>query len=214
MAASGGRQWSTAVNGGALWHWAVVTAAGGGDGGRWLVDNGRRQEAAGEREAVGRRRRKAGGRWWRRTARGGSGQIAEEEKDPGPHDHLIRVYHFTKETTKKQLQVQNFGEPFLLVIHEDETLAEVKMRIQKKLQVPDDAFFMWKFAYLSLGHPEYLEDSEILSNRFERSNVYGEQYLGLEHSDAPKRSYVVNQHDLFPDLQNRHTHEKPVNTHN
>jgi hypothetical protein len=39
-----------------------------------------------------------------------------------------------------QQQVQNFGEPFFLVIHEGETLAEVKGRIQKKLQVPDEEF--------------------------------------------------------------------------
>lgn len=37
-------------------------------------------------------------------------------------------------------QVQNFGEPFFLVIHEGETLAEVKVRVQKKLQVLDDEF--------------------------------------------------------------------------
>lgn len=36
--------------------------------------------------------------------------------------------------------VQNFGEPFFLVIHEGETLSEVKVRIQKKLQVPDEEF--------------------------------------------------------------------------
>ena len=39
-----------------------------------------------------------------------------------------------------QQQVQNFGEPFFLVIHEGETLEEVKVRIQKKLQVPDEEF--------------------------------------------------------------------------
>ncbi|XP_056171639.1 ubiquitin C-terminal hydrolase 12-like isoform X1 [Syzygium oleosum] len=133
-------------------------------------------------------------------------EIPEEEKDLGPHDRLIHVYHFTKETPQNQLHVQNFGEPFLLVINEGETLAEAKVRIQKKLQVSDDAFAKWKFAFLSLGRPEYLEDSEILSNRFQRRDVYGEQYLGLEHSDAPKRSYVVN--------QNRHTHEKPVKIYN
>lgn len=39
-----------------------------------------------------------------------------------------------------QQQVQNFGEPFFLVTHEGETLADVKVRIQKKLQVPDEEF--------------------------------------------------------------------------
>ncbi|KAF9675045.1 hypothetical protein SADUNF_Sadunf10G0190700 [Salix dunnii] len=130
-------------------------------------------------------------------------KIPEEEKNLGPHDRLIHVYHFTKDTTQNQV-VQNFGEPFFLVIHEGEALAEVKMRIQKKLQAPDEEFSKWKFAFLSLGRPEYLQDSDIVSNRFQRRDIYGawEQYLGLEHSDnAPKRSYAAN--------QNRHTFEKP-----
>lgn len=96
-----------------------------------------------------------------------------------------------------------------MVIHEGETLAEVKARVQKKLQVADEEFAKWKFAFLSLGRPEYLQDSDIVSSRFQRRDVYGawEQYLGLEHSDsAPKRSYAAN--------QNRHTFEKPVKIYN
>ncbi|XP_059628518.1 ubiquitin C-terminal hydrolase 12-like isoform X2 [Cornus florida] len=136
-------------------------------------------------------------------------EIPEEEKNLSPHDRLIHVYHFMKDTAQNQVQVQNFGEPFFLVIHEGETLADVKMRIQKKLQVPDEEFSKWKFAFLSLGRPEYLQDSDIVSSRFQRRDVYGawEQYLGLEHSDnAPKRSYAAN--------QNRHTLEKPVRIYN
>ncbi|GAU14502.1 hypothetical protein TSUD_250440 [Trifolium subterraneum] len=136
-------------------------------------------------------------------------KIPEEEKNLGPHDRLIHVYHFTKDTTQNQMQIQNFGEPFFLVIHECETLAEIKVRIQKKLQVPDEEFAKWKFAFFSLGRPEYLEDSDIVSSRFQRRDVYGawEQYLGLEHTDnAPKRSYAAN--------QNRHTFEKPVKIYN
>ncbi|TQD85674.1 hypothetical protein C1H46_028726 [Malus baccata] len=123
-------------------------------------------------------------------------KIPEEEKNLGLHDRLIHVYHFTKDTAQNQMQVQNFGEPFFLVIHEGETLAEVKERIQKKLQVPDEEFTKWKFAFLSLGRPEYLQDSDVVSSRFQRRDVYGawEQYLGLEHSDnAPKRAYAANQ---------------------
>ncbi|THG12020.1 hypothetical protein TEA_020733 [Camellia sinensis var. sinensis] len=123
-------------------------------------------------------------------------KIPEEEKNLGPHDRLIHVYHFTKETAQNQMQIQNFGEPFFLVIHEGETLGEVKVRIQKKLQVPDEEFAKWKFAFLSLGRPEYLHDTDIVSSRFQRRDVYGawEQYLGLEHSDnAPKRAYAANQ---------------------
>ena len=37
-------------------------------------------------------------------------------------------------------QIQNFGDPFFLLVREGETLAEVKKRIQSKLQVSDEEF--------------------------------------------------------------------------
>ncbi|KAM1865981.1 hypothetical protein ACFX13_008889 [Malus domestica] len=122
-------------------------------------------------------------------------KIPEEEKNLGLYRRLIHVFHFTV-TVLNQMQVQNFGEPFVLVIHEGETLAEVKIRIQKKLQVPDEEFSKWKFAFLSLGLPEYLQDSDIVSRRFQRRESYAtwEHCLGLEHSDkAPKRAHAANQ---------------------
>ncbi|WVY96171.1 hypothetical protein V8G54_028322 [Vigna mungo] len=134
-------------------------------------------------------------------------EIPEEEKNLGPQHRLIHVYHFLKDTNQKQ-QVQNFGHPFFLVIHEGETLAEVKLRIQKKLQVPDEEFSKWRFAFLSFGRPEYLQDSDIVSTRFQRRDIYGawEQYLGLEHTDnTPRRSNAAN--------QNRHPYEKAVKIH-
>ncbi|XP_057778704.1 ubiquitin C-terminal hydrolase 12-like isoform X2 [Salvia miltiorrhiza] len=135
-------------------------------------------------------------------------EIPEEEKNLGPNDRLIHVYHFMKDTAQNQ-QVHNFGDPFFLAINDNETLGEIKMRIQKKLHVLDEDYSKWKFAFLSLGRPEYLQDSDIVSSRFQRRDVYGawEQYLGLEHSDnTPKRSYAAN--------QNRHTFEKPVRIYN
>ncbi|CAO2820246.1 unnamed protein product [Amaranthus hypochondriacus] len=136
-------------------------------------------------------------------------EIPEEEKNLQTNDRLIHVYHFTKDTAQNQMQPQNFGEPFLLVIHEGETLAEIKMRLQKKLRVPDEEFSKWKFAFWSLNRPEYLQDTDIVSSRFQRRDVYGawEQYLGLEHTDtSPKRAYIAN--------QNRHAYEKPVKIYN
>ncbi|KAG6427242.1 hypothetical protein SASPL_111484 [Salvia splendens] len=135
-------------------------------------------------------------------------EIPEEEKNLGPNYRLIHVYHFMKDTAQNQ-QIHNFGDPFFLAINDNETLGEIKMRIQKKLHVPDEEFSKWKFAFLSLGRPEYLQDSDIVSSRFQRRDVYGawEQYLGLEHSDnTPRRSYAAN--------QNRHTFEKPVRIYN
>ncbi|KAI3952853.1 hypothetical protein MKW92_019982 [Papaver armeniacum] len=120
-------------------------------------------------------------------------EIPEEEKNLGPQDRLIHVYHFTKDA----YGVNKFGEPFFLAIHEGETLDAVKMRIQKKLQVPDEEFAKWKFAYLTWrDQPEYLEDSDIVSRCFQRRDycfAAGEQYLGLEHSDcSPKRAFAAS----------------------
>ncbi|KAG5549845.1 hypothetical protein RHGRI_014971 [Rhododendron griersonianum] len=124
-------------------------------------------------------------------------KIPEEEDNLGPRDRLINIYHFKMDAAQNQGQVQNFGETFLFVVHEGETLAEVKVRIKKRLQVPDEEFSKWKFA-LSLGRPEYLLDSDIVSNHFHvlRGGVYGawDLYLGLDHSDtARKRSNTGNQ---------------------
>ncbi|KAK8645429.1 hypothetical protein V6N13_119259 [Hibiscus sabdariffa] len=123
-------------------------------------------------------------------------EIPEEEKNLGPNDCLIHAYHFSSERTQNQTNIRNFGDPFFLLIHEGETLAEIKVRIQRKLQVPDEDFAKWKFAFLSLGRPEYLQDSAILSRRFQRKGMYGawEQYLGLDHNDnVPKRANAVDQ---------------------
>ncbi|KAJ3675624.1 hypothetical protein LUZ60_004666 [Juncus effusus] len=135
-------------------------------------------------------------------------EIPEEEANLGSNDRLIHVYHFMKDPNQNQ-QVQNFGEPFLLAIREGETLAEVKTRIQKKLLVSDEEFAKWKFAFLSMSRPDYLQDTDVVSSRFQRRDVYGawEQYLGLEHTDTtPKRAYQAN--------QNRHVYEKPVKIYN
>jgi ubiquitin carboxyl-terminal hydrolase 7 len=106
-------------------------------------------------------------------------------------------------------QIQNFGDPFLMVVREGDTAAEVMERIQRKLRVPDEEFSKWKLAFISMNRPEYLQDTDVVSARFQRRDVYGawEQYLGLEHTDTTsKRSYTAN--------QNRHTYEKPVKIYN
>lgn len=65
-------------------------------------------------------------------------------------------------------QVQNFGEPFFLVVRENETLTEVKQRIQKKLMISDDEFSKvsvdWHFKY---------GNSNCLSLRWSFSRLHG-----------------------------------------
>ncbi|KAL3620232.1 ubiquitin carboxyl-terminal hydrolase 13 [Castilleja foliolosa] len=124
-------------------------------------------------------------------------EIPEEEKNLSAHDCLIHVYHFMNEEKQNQVKIQNFGEPFLLVIHEDETLDHVKNHVQKKLNVPDEDFSKWKFAYVSQDRAEYLEDSDIPFGRFQRRGIHVDwvPYLGLEHvNNAPKRPLVASQY--------------------
>ncbi|KAL7613951.1 hypothetical protein Lser_V15G08132 [Lactuca serriola] len=105
-----------------------------------------------------------------------------------------------------QMQVQNFGEPFLLIIHENETLASVKIRIQRKLEVHDDEFSMQKFALVFMGRPEYLQDSDAVSTRFQIYMVSGNSTL-VWNTRPHKRPYFIAN-------QNGHTFEKPVKIYN
>nr|GFA87338.1 ubiquitin-specific protease 13 [Tanacetum cinerariifolium] len=83
-------------------------------------------------------------------------EIPKEEKELGHQDHLIHGYHFTKDASQNQLQDQNFGKPFILVIRDYETLAELKVRIQIKLHIPNEEICKRKFAFVSFGRPTYL----------------------------------------------------------
>lgn len=56
------------------------------------------------------------------------------------HEDLAYVFECKNEVRYSSFQVQNFGEPFFLVVRENETLTEVKQRIQKKLMISDDEF--------------------------------------------------------------------------
>ncbi|CAI7812546.1 unnamed protein product [Closterium sp. NIES-53] len=133
-------------------------------------------------------------------------EIPEEELSMGPQDRVIHVYHYTRDAGGQNQMLQTFGDPFFLVVGEAETLAEVKQRIQARLGTADEEFGKWNFAFVALGTPEYLQDSDVVAARFQKRDTW-EYYLGLEHPDTnpPKRV----QHN-----QNRHAYEKPVKIYN
>ncbi|KAF9601367.1 hypothetical protein IFM89_019099 [Coptis chinensis] len=124
-------------------------------------------------------------------------EIPEEEKNCGAHDHIIHVYHFTKDTSQNQMLVQNFGKPFLLVIHDGETLADVKVRIQKKLQVPVPDLCKLSIALFLYWHWYwywYWYWYELLQCTKKRTFCSMGAVSGLEHSDiAPNRLHAANQ---------------------
>ena len=79
------------------------------------------------------------------------------------------------------------GDPFLLLVGAEETTASVQLRVQQKLGLSDDELAKWKFAVVSFGRVEYLEDDEVVKLRFRKQDNYGnwDDYLGLEHAQAP-----------------------------
>ncbi|XP_043693361.1 ubiquitin C-terminal hydrolase 12-like [Telopea speciosissima] len=108
-------------------------------------------------------------------------QIPEEEENSGPHDRLICC----------------FGNPFLFIIHKGETLAEIKVRLQKKLDVANEEFVKWTFTFIQMHIPKkYLTDSDIVSSYFSKKDeiTTWSNHLGLVHSDGThERVYEDNQ---------------------
>ncbi|GJX08029.1 phosphatidylinositol 4-kinase alpha 1-like protein isoform X1 [Tanacetum coccineum] len=86
--------------------------------------------------------------------------VPEEEKDLCLQDCLVHVNHSNNDSP-------SLNQPFLLAVHEGETLAEVKVRIQKKSEVSDEEFSKWKFSHESWGRRKPLQDSDIVSSYFQ-----------------------------------------------
>lgn len=117
-------------------------------------------------------------------------QIPEEEKEVLSNERIIHVYHFSRDTTSGNVTVHNHSEPFLLKVRDDETLAEVKNRIQCKLGVADEDFSTWKVSFYANNLPHPMEDTEVVAARFaqKRDHIAAwDNYLGLEHA-APKNA--------------------------
>eukprot|EP00192_Tetraselmis_astigmatica_P000385 CAMPEP_0117664232 /NCGR_PEP_ID=MMETSP0804-20121206/9096_1 /TAXON_ID=1074897 /ORGANISM="Tetraselmis astigmatica, Strain CCMP880" /LENGTH=1147 /DNA_ID=CAMNT_0005471423 /DNA_START=186 /DNA_END=3631 /DNA_ORIENTATION=+ len=135
--------------------------------------------------------------------------IPEEERNMAPDDKLIHVYHFSHDSGAATV-VHNFGDPFLLVVHEGETLAQLKARIQTKLGVKDEEFASWKFAFVPISlRPEYLSDDDVVASRFTTRTSYttgqDQSYLGLDHVDKnPKRHQQSSSYERPVKIYNSH----------
>ncbi|KAK7268620.1 hypothetical protein RIF29_21322 [Crotalaria pallida] len=108
-------------------------------------------------------------------------EILEGEQNLGLHDRLILVCHCHVKYSKFQPWIQNFGDPFFLVIHEGETLAVIRSRIEEK--VPALKGKVSQFAYVIGNSAEDLEDSDIVFSRFKEKSIHGisDHYLGIIH---------------------------------
>ncbi|KAF6255465.1 hypothetical protein COO60DRAFT_1641474 [Scenedesmus sp. NREL 46B-D3] len=107
--------------------------------------------------------------------------------------------------------VATFGDPFLLRIAPDETLGQVKARIQQKLGIATADFESWRAAFVSIrAAPEFLDDDEVLASRFAAADsqhaVAESNYLGLQHEDKGVRRPAAT--------ANRYNYERPVKIYN
>ena len=129
-------------------------------------------------------------------------EMAPEELSMGPDDKLVHVRHFFRET--RMNMTHNFGDPFLVIIGAQETLASVRTRIQTQLGVSQEEIAKWKLAVVSFGRVEYLEEDDIVRSRFRKHDNYGswDDYFGLEHPQVPgigRKKHTARAH-----------HDKPV----
>ena len=59
--------------------------------------------------------------------------------------------------------------------------------MQAKLGLSDEEIGKWKLAVVSFGRVQYLDDGEVVKQRFRKHDNYGnwDDYLGFEHSQMP-----------------------------
>lgn len=99
---------------------------------------------------------------------------------------LLQVQHICKETSGYRL----FGNPMFLITKREETLGEVKKRLQEKMQVRDIDFKRYKFFFVvSLKIKDALEEDDLPFNELydKEKSPNNEVILALEHKDpTPK----------------------------
>ncbi|KAF0983053.1 hypothetical protein FDP41_011031 [Naegleria fowleri] len=110
-------------------------------------------------------------------------------QDTNIDDHrLLQVQHICKETSGYRL----FGNPMLLIARKEETLGDVKKRLQEKLQVKDIDYKRYKFVFIvNMKVTDPLEDVDDtpffeLYDK-EKSFTQGDVVFAMEHKDpTPK----------------------------
>jgi len=105
-------------------------------------------------------------------------EVAQEELEMKPGDKLMRIVHFNRENS-----FQIFGNSFMFVVKNEETVTELKQRLKKKLSVSDEEFKKWNLALMSLSiNPQILADDFVIGSY--KFDIYN--YIGLEHPETAR----------------------------
>ncbi|XP_049818632.1 ubiquitin carboxyl-terminal hydrolase 7 isoform X1 [Aethina tumida] len=130
-------------------------------------------------------------------------EVPRDELHLQEDEMLVPCAHFHKEV------FSTFGIPFIIKIKQGEPFVKIKERIQKKLSVPEKEWEKFKFAIISMGRPQVIQDDDYVvsladfrpgsnqgkliheSKELNDKELSGNQkpWLGLDHvNKAPKRS--------------------------
>lgn len=115
--------------------------------------------------------------------------LQDQQQEQRNGKRLLQIQHISKDQTSKP-----FGNPFLLIIQPNETFADVKKRIQEKLDVKDAEYARYKFTFLvNQRKDEYLtqeNDNDNFVSIFDNlvQNGPADITFALEHKDPTPRS--------------------------
>ncbi|RIA93955.1 ICP0-binding domain of ubiquitin-specific protease 7-domain-containing protein [Glomus cerebriforme] len=114
-------------------------------------------------------------------------EIPQDELLADFNDRIIQVFHFTKEPHRTH------GIPFKFIIKNGETLADLKIRLQLRLDMNQNDFEKIRVAIFSIlsvitcEKPVYPKDDDIIVLEKIFSKIY---YLGLDHEIEDKPVYI------------------------
>jgi len=107
-------------------------------------------------------------------------EISRDEVPIPPNSKRIHVVHFVREMSG----IQTHSHPFYLVIAKDDTVEQVRVKIAKKLGVPEETVLKWKAAIVTFGQTKYLSETDVVCKHDFSTN----DYFGLEHPDTTPRA--------------------------
>uniref|UniRef100_F6YGJ7 Ubiquitin carboxyl-terminal hydrolase 7 n=1 Tax=Ciona intestinalis TaxID=7719 RepID=F6YGJ7_CIOIN len=107
--------------------------------------------------------------------------VPDDQKEISDEEVLICASHFHKEI------YNTFGVPLLIKVRTGERFSEIRERIQKAMEIPDNVFEKYKIAVVVAGQVKYMsEDMHMMMNLKDvmptmSSKLCAKAWIGLDH---------------------------------
>ena len=121
--------------------------------------------------------------------------IPADQKQLGEDEYLVHCCHCNPDHASEMC----FGNPIWIRLKKGETLRDLKERIQSKLEIPDEEFSAWEFAYHHEPETplEHLNDDDDIISKFPTERAGGwnsrlyvggyDAFVALIHNASVKR---------------------------